>query len=174
MLCYSWPCPQLWPLTPAEICHERELLNTKWSLVQESESERERCRQSGAEREGERAPPHTEEPFILSLSPHCSFFLPLLCFLFCFHCTETVALSSYASPLFLPAPPLPHPRLAAFGQQRAVISGHRHHRRYGFMAARTSGTPGGSRWDEALMRARPRQPERNVCKWYAHTKKDPG
>lgn len=44
----------------------------------------------------------------LSLSLDCSFFFFLsFCFLFCFHCTETVALSSYTSPLFLSVFPPP-------------------------------------------------------------------
>ena len=135
-------------MTPAEICHERELLNTKWSPVQESERERETCREWGRERARELHRTQRTHLSSLSLSTEL-FFLPLLCFLFCFRCTETVALSSFTSPLFLSclsSPCLPPslclltPPLVAFfffffGQQRAIISGHRRHR-YGFMAAK--------------------------------------
>ena len=97
MLCYSWPCPQLWPLTPAEICHEKGLLNTKWSLVQESEAERDMHRVG--ERERETVLHRTQRTHLSSPSLEGSFFSSSLCF----HCTETVALSSYTSPLsFLP------------------------------------------------------------------------
>lgn len=116
-----------------------------------SQKERETCREWGRERARELH--HTQRTHLssLSLSTALFFFLPLLCFLFCFRCTETVALSSFTSPLFLSclsSPSLP-PSLTPppsvfsplvwlcffFGQQRAIISGHRRHR-YGFMAAK--------------------------------------
>ena len=104
--------------------------------------------QGVGEREGERALLHTEDSFILSLSLSTAlFFFPSFAFS-CFRCTETVALSSFTSPLFLSclsSPSLPlssHPSSGCFfffffffGQQHAIISGHRRHR-YGFMAAK--------------------------------------
>lgn len=74
---YSWPRTQLWPPTPAEICHERELLNTKWSLVQESEGRREMHRSGG--REGERES-CTQRAHLSSLG----FFFPSFAFSFVF------------------------------------------------------------------------------------------
>ena len=101
--------------------------------------------QGVGEREGERALLHTEDSFILSLSLDCTFFLPLHCFLlFSLHrncCPFFLYISSLSLLSFLPLPPclcLLTPRLVAFfffGQQHAIISGHRRHR-YGFMAAK--------------------------------------
>ncbi len=59
------------------------------------------------QRERQRELHRTQRTHLSSLSLDCSFFLLLLCFLFCFHSTETVALSSYTSPLFLSVFPPP-------------------------------------------------------------------
>lgn len=158
MLRYSWPDPQLWPLNPAEICHERELLNTKWSLVQESAGEGESHAQREREREQESCTQRTHLSslsFCLRRLQFCSF-PPLLSLLFLFWLHKTVT----------PPPPpslsvsLSHPHLVAFGH--AIIGGHHH--RYGFMATRAHGILGRNLWDDALMRARPSHPARNVCK----------
>lgn len=113
-------------------------------------------------REGAREP-HTEDSFILS-----QIFLPLLCVLFCFPCTETIGLSSNTSL----CPPRRH--LVALEWRRATISGRHRHGRYGFMAAGTSRILGGKTRDEPLMRARPPHPGRNACKWYAHSQRSLG
>lgn len=76
--------------------------NGAWFRSQkESEGERETYTEWGRESST------TQRTHLSSLSLDCSlfFFLPLFCFLFCFHRTETVALSSYTSPLFLSAHP---------------------------------------------------------------------
>lgn len=106
---------------------------------------------------------HTEDSFILS-----RIFLPLLCVLFCFPCIETIGLSSNTSL----CPPCRH--LVSLEWRRTTIRGHHHHGRYGFMAAGNSRILGGKTRDEALMRARPRHPGRNACKWYAHSKRSLG
>lgn len=100
------------------------------------------------------------------------FFLSLLCFLFCLH-RNCCPFFLYISSLF---PPSSHPHLTAFGQRHAISSGHshHHHHRYGFMTTRTSRILGGNLWDKALMRIRPHCRARNVCKWYAHTKRTLG
>lgn len=72
----------------------------------ERNTEREGKRERQRERGGERALVHTEDSFIRSLT-WLQFFLPLLCFLFCFHSTDTVALSPNTSRLFPLCPPSP-------------------------------------------------------------------
>lgn len=136
-----------------------ELLNTKWSLVEESERRREMHRSGGRERES-----RTQRTHLSSLR----FFFPSFAFSFVFPAPETIGLSSNTSL----CPPCPH--LLSLEWRRATISGHHPHGRYGCMAAGNSRILGGKTRDEALMRARPRHPGRNACKWYASSKRSLG
>lgn len=79
--------------------------NGAWFKSQK-EREKETYTEWGRERGRESSTAHRGLIYPLSLLT-AVFFLPLLCFLFCFHCTETVALSSYTSPLFLSVFPPP-------------------------------------------------------------------
>lgn len=134
----------------------------------------ERDKQSGGENGRASSTAHRGVIYPLSLLTAVFFFLS---FAFSFVFAAQKLLPFLPIHLFLSSHPIPlpssHPCLVALGQQHAIISGHHHHR-YGFMAARTSRILGGNLWDEALIRARPRQPARNVCKWYAHSKRTLG
>lgn len=161
MWCNSWPYAKLWPPTPAEICHERELLNTKWRLVEESKSEGERHTQSSGEGERESCTQRTH----LSAPSRSLYFLPLLWILSCFCHTETVVLSFYKSLLL---------SSGFFGTKASPSAATVVNIGMDLTATRTSRTVGGKMWDEALMRVRPHHPGRNVCKSYAHTKRTLG
>lgn len=105
---------------------------------------------SGGERGRESSTTHRGLIYPLSLSRlHFFFFFPSFAFSFVFAAQKLLPflplhLLSF-SLVFPPPPSLPHPPLPLsshpssgcffFGQQRAIISGHRHHR-YGFMAAK--------------------------------------
>lgn len=152
-------------LTPASTLTPNPSRDLSWEgscSTQNGARFRKTARDAHKWREGAREL-HTEESFILS-----QIFLPLLCVLFCFLCTETIGLSSDTSL----SPPCRH--LVSLEWRCATIGGRRHHGRYGSTAAGTSRIPGGKTLDEGLMRVRPRHPGRNACKWYAHSKRSLG
>lgn len=115
-----------------------------------SQKESERHAGSGGERGRESSTTHRGLIYPLSLSRLHFFFSspPLLSLLFSLHrncCPFFLYISSLSLLSFLPLPPslTPPPSVFSplvwlcffFGQQRAIISGHRRHR-YGFMAAK--------------------------------------
>lgn len=107
-----------------------------------SQGEEESLVDTEGPREKEREGSATHRGLIYPLSLSTAVFPPLLCFLFCFHCPETDALSRHLfSSSLLPSHRFPLVWLLS-GQQHAIIGSH--HRRYRAMAARTSRTLGGN------------------------------